>query len=121
MSLRLTERQLAAIKGGKPVPQARRGEVACDILAVMLNAKGIAFTREYRFCAGRRFRFDFALHIHRLAVEVDGQVHRIENRYNADREKFNLAMMLRWRVLHVTPFEVRNGSALDLILKVIAS
>src|SRR5262245_51369540 len=118
MSLRLTERQLAAVRSGKKPPAARRGEAACDILAFLLTEARIAFTREHRFCAGRKFRFDFALHIPRLAVEVDGAVHRIQNRFDSDREKMNLAVLLRWRVVHVTPAEVRSGAALALIQRV---
>lgn len=122
MSLRLTISQYAALRSGKkPRSGSGRGERWADALALQLDHAGIAYTREYRFCPPRRFRFDFALNLYRIAVEVDGAVHRIANRFAEDREKMNLAMLARWRVVHVTPREVRTGEALDLIRRVIAS
>lgn len=76
---------------------------------------GSRFVREYRFESDRRYRFDFACVPERLAVEIDGAVHRIKKRFHADLEKGQLALIGRWRVLHVSPAQVRDGSALTLV------
>lgn len=66
--------------------------------------------------AGRGWRFDLSWgEPFMLAVEVDGMVHRIKARFLADIEKGREAMRLGWKVLRVTPEEVRSGAALDLV------
>ena len=117
--MRMTEAQFAALKGGKRIPARRRGEAACDLFAAQLEREGIAFTREHKFLARRRFRFDFALHIPRIAVEIDGGVHVVRKQWRADREKGNLATAAGWRVLHFRPDQVRSGEALDLLTLVL--
>src|SRR5262245_1384575 len=91
-----------------------RGKKWEDLFAAQLDAQGIRYVREYRFLPGRRFRFDFALEpLYRsIAVEVDGVVHRIKAQFQRDREKHNLALIAGWRVLHVSPDDVRSGKAL---------
>lgn len=117
--MRLTEAQYAALIGRKPVPKARVGEQWCDRFAAQLRANGIGFVREFRFCYPRRFRFDFSLVDRKLAVEIDGGVHRIESRFRSDREKFNLALKMGWRVLRFSPAEVRSGHAIAFLKSVI--
>ena len=69
---------------------------------------------EYAFAEeiGRKWRFDFAWPKLKVALEVDGQVHRIDGRWRSDMHKFNVAMFLGWDVLHVRPEDVRCGRAL---------
>lgn len=115
MALRLTEAQYRAIKLGRRPPRAFLGKRSEDALAAQFDAERIAYVREYRFLADRKFRLDFAIDTgRRLAVEVDGQVHRIRGRFQSDREKMNLALFTGWRVLHVGPEQVRSGAALAL-------
>jgi very-short-patch-repair endonuclease len=72
--------------------------------------------REHRFMTGRRFAFDFAWPPPiKLAVEIDGGVHRIRGRWLADIEKFRAATILGWQVLHFRPAEVESGMAIDVI------
>ena len=70
--------------------------------------------REFRFCHGRKFAFDFAWPALLVAVEVDGGNHmaRIVNGrpvavgrhvQDSDYEKLNIAAALGWRVLRFTP------------------
>jgi len=85
-----------------------------DAFAAQMHAAGIDYVREFQFVVGRRFRFDFAFPSRLLAVEIDGAVHRIRNRFTSDREKGNFAVLGGWRVLHFAPAQVKDGSALSL-------
>jgi very-short-patch-repair endonuclease len=114
MTLRLTEEQYRALKAKKKIPKASGSRWESQ-LAAQLDAAGITYARELRFLRERKFRFDFAFPGPRVAVEIDGVVHRTAKRFASDREKLNLAMLAGWRVLHVTSANVRDGRALALI------
>lgn len=113
--MRLSPDQHRALVSGASIarePHGRRWEV---MLAAQLEGAGIAFEREYRFVPARRFRFDFRIGTD-LAVEIDGAVHRIRARFASDIDKQQLALLHGWRVLRVSPMQVRSGAALRLIL-----
>lgn len=57
--------------------------------------------REYIFFPGRKWRFDYAWPNNKIAVEADGQVHRISGRWTRDVEKHNAAQMTGWTVYRV--------------------
>ncbi|OFX05203.1 MAG: hypothetical protein A3E78_09205 [Alphaproteobacteria bacterium RIFCSPHIGHO2_12_FULL_63_12] len=62
---------------------------------------------EYRFCTGRKWRFDFALVGLKIALEVEGGVwsggrHTRGAGYESDCEKYNAATAMGWRVLRFT-------------------
>ena len=76
--------------------------------------------REYRFHPSRRWRFDFAWPIYKVAVEVDGGIysrgrHVRGSGFERDAEKRNAAVIAGWRVLHFTPRMVRSGTAVQTI------
>lgn len=71
--------------------------------------------REYAFDAARGWRFDFAWPKLHFAVEVDGEVHRIRERFHSDIHKGARALMLGWAVLHVSGREVRSGEAIQWV------
>lgn len=63
---------------------------------------------EYRFHPHRRWRFDYAWPIYRVAVEIEGGVwtqgrHTRGAGYLADLAKYNSAALLGWLVLRYTP------------------
>ena len=73
-----------------------------------------------RFHPTRRWRFDLAWPRHLLALEIDGGVwtqgrHVRGDGFIRDLEKMNEAQLAGWRVLRVTPDQVKDGSALGLI------
>jgi len=75
---------------------------------------------QYRFCGGRRWRFDFAWPALRLAVEVEGGLwirgrHTHPKGFEADCEKYNTAALFGWRVLRFVPDQVHDGRALATI------
>ena len=67
------------------------------------------YEREYRFHATRKWRFDFAWPVCKVAVEVDGgrwQAGGGRHGSDSDREKINAAVELGWRVLRYSPQQV---------------
>lgn len=77
---------------------------------------------EYRFDPKRRWRFDFAWPEERLAVEIEGGVwsdgrHTRGNGFTKDCEKYNEATLAGWRVLRVTGEQIRDGSAVNWIMR----
>ena len=76
--------------------------------------------REYRFCPGRRFRFDWAWVRERVALELEGGIwtggrHTRPRGYERDCEKYSLAAILGWRVIRATPAMVEDGRAVTLL------
>lgn len=112
--LRLSPTQFAALQRGERPKRERRGKRTEDMLAAQLAAAGIAFEREYRFDLDRRFRFDFRIGVD-FAVEIEGGVHGLKRQFRSDLGKHALALLHGWRVLRVSPEQVRTGEALALI------
>lgn len=67
---------------------------------------------EYRFDFVRKWRFDFCWPDIKLALEVEGSVHRIKGRFKSDIEKYAMAQMAGWTVLRVARAQIKNGQAI---------
>lgn len=96
----------------------RLGTVSEELLARQFAEAGIPATREFRFHPSRRWRFDFSIDDHYLAVEIDGgQYAHAGGRHagDPDREKLAEAAILGWRVIRASPKQVRSGQALEWI------
>lgn len=85
-------------------------------------------TRHYRFAKalGRRFEADFAWPKERVLVEVQGGIwrkyggaHSRPDHIERDIEKQQCALMLGYRLLPVTPQDVRSGRALEMIQQLV--
>lgn len=72
--------------------------------------------REYRFMDNRDFRLDYAWPQKKLAVEVNGMVHRIKERFLRDTEKVAYALIHGWIVLPVSGDDVRSGRGASWLL-----
>lgn len=84
-----------------------------ETLALHIRAEKLpAPQREYVFAPPRRWRIDFAWPELRLAVEVDGEAHRIHERFHADFEKHARLVLDGWTLLRVGGREVRSGKAI---------
>lgn len=76
---------------------------------------------EHRFMSERRFRFDLAWPQKMVALEVDGGSwvggrHVTPTGFENDCEKQSLAAAWGYRVLHVTPRQIKDGKALTWLL-----
>ncbi len=76
--------------------------------------------RELVFAPPRKWRFDFAWPISKVAVEIHGGVwsngrHTRGSGYSKDLEKMNVAQKLGWRVFQFTKKELDDGSAISLV------
>lgn len=69
--------------------------------------------REHPYLIGSRHRLDFAWPDRKIGVEVQGQVHRIKGRFQADIEKRARGLLQGWRILEVSGKEVRSGQAIE--------
>jgi|SRR5690625_845056 len=79
---------------------------------------------EYRFHDTRRWRFDFAIPKHKIAIEKEGGVwtrgrHTRGKGYINDMEKYNNATALGWKVLRFTPDQMLKKETLDIIKKTV--
>lgn len=68
----------------------------------------------------RKWALDFAFVEHKLALEVEGGYavggrHTSAKGFIGDQEKYNTLALLGWRLLRVTPRDVRSGAALSLV------
>ena len=78
--------------------------------------------REYRFHPERKWRFDFAWPVAKVAVEVEGGLwvqgrHNRAQGYERDLEKYNEAALLGWLVLRVSARHIHSGKALEWLEK----
>ena len=80
-----------------------------ESMAFQIRAAGLsAPTREFSFLPGRKYRADFAWPGAMLLLEVEGGGF-VGGRHNtgvglrADCEKYNLAVILGWKVLRYVP------------------
>lgn len=95
-----------------------------EAFAFQCKALGLTPVREFSFHPTRKWRFDFAFPLAKVAVEIDGAVwsggrHTRGSGYVADAEKFNEALVLGWQVIRVVPQHVAGGEALSWTLKLL--
>jgi very-short-patch-repair endonuclease len=92
-----------------------------DLLEQHIRLSGLPKpAREFRFHPKRRWRFDFAWPLYKVAAEVDGGIycrgrHVRGAGFEKDAEKRNAAVLVGWRVLHFTPRQVKSGNAVRMI------
>jgi len=105
-------------------PHLKRFDYA-DTLHQQVRALRLpACEREYRFDPVRKWRFDLCWPARKLAVECDGgQWKPGGGRHGTgkDFEKMNAAQLAGWRVLHFTGTQIRQGYAIGVLEKELAS
>lgn len=105
-----------------------------------LTCLKVEVEKEYRFDRTRRWRFDYAIPEHRVAIEVEGAAfkrttfkdkktgqevtvqggrHNIGKGYIKDMEKYNTATVSGWKVLRVTPSALLTSGTIEMIKKAI--
>lgn len=104
--------------------------------AVCKAVLGQSVVAEHVFFPGRKWRFDYAIIEHKIAIEVEGATykkttfkskktgenitvmggrHNIGEGYLNDMEKYNAAAMIGWRVFRVTPAGLLKSKTLDML------
>ena len=76
--------------------------------------------KEYKFHPKRRWRFDYAIPEHKIALEVEGGVwsqgrHTRPQGFLNDIEKYNTAGLMGWRVFRTTPESLYKTATLKMI------
>lgn len=76
--------------------------------------------KEFRFHPVRKWRFDYALPEHKIALEVEGGVwtggrHTSSVGFLNDMEKYNTATLMGWRVFRTTPEDLYKKKTLDML------
>ena len=119
-----TARQPKAIPEKASPAKAKTGPKGSKIeemLAEQIAAAGLPVpVREFKHIPGRRYRLDFAWPDRMIGVEVQGMVHRIKKRFEADIEKRALGMLAGWRIMEVSGASIRNGQAVKWIGEMLA-
>ena len=94
-----------------------------ELFALQLKASKIPFQREFKFHPTRKWQFDFIVagNGENIAVEIQGfGRHQRFIGYQNDCERQAEALMLGWRVLQVTPAQVKSGQALKWLITLLA-
>ena len=76
--------------------------------------------KEIKFHPVRKWRFDYAVPEHKIALEVEGGVwtggrHTSPKGFLGDIEKYNTATLMGWRVFRTTPDDLYKKKTLDLM------
>jgi len=80
---------------------------------------------EYRFCPGRKWRFDICFPEQMVAVEVNGGIfsqgrHTRGAALLLEYEKLSKAAALGWRVIFTTPDQLMTKATVDIIREALA-
>ena len=105
--------------------QTKNSPKITDLFTNIVKADlGEECVKEYKFHPTRRWRFDYALPQHKIALEVEGGVwtggrHIRPQGFLGDIEKYNTAALMGWRVFRTTPDELIRTSTLNLLKQAI--
>lgn len=121
MSTEAFERHQARVKGVAArecpeQPKVKRVSLLEEEFARQLAASGLPpMVREHRPIPGRKFRLDFAYpEPMKIAVECEGRVHRIKERWLADLEQTE-----GWLVLYVCREQIFGGEATKWLKRIL--
>ena len=92
---------------------------------IMAELPGVEVVKEYLFYPVRKWRVDYAIPKHKVAIEIDGAVwtmgrHNRPEGYINDMEKLNTAASMGWLVLRFTTDDRLKGTTLKLIKETIS-
>lgn len=95
------------------LPQGSKHEV--KFMQIWGWLGGPELTREFRFYASRRWRFDFCHKPTMVAVEIEGFGHNKMNRYTSDIDKYNQAAIDGWKLYRLTPNLITVNKLTEII------
>lgn len=92
--------------------------------SICKSVLGVECVKEYRFHTQRKWRFDYAMPDHKIALEVEGGVwscgrHTRPQGFLGDVEKYNTATLMGWRVFRTTPSNLYRTDTLNLLKQAI--
>lgn len=108
-------------KIAKSKAQAPTTDLFCKVIKSTLK---VDVVMEFRFHPVRRWRFDYCIPSHLIAIEVEGGVwtqgrHTRPKGFLGDVEKYNTATALGYRVFRVTPDKLLKTETFDLVASAI--
>lgn len=109
------------IKKTKKSRQTANKSQIRDVFTVICKTDlGVECVKEYKFYPERRWRFDFAIPEHKIALEVEGGVwtqgrHTRPQGFLGDIEKYNTATLMGWRVFRTTPTNLYRTATINLL------
>ena len=106
--------------------KAKQNLIDEEFIKDLKNNFNAEVVTEYRFHPVRRWRFDFAIPGHMIAIEKEGGVwtrgrHTRGKGYIGDMEKYNNATALGWRVLRFTPDQMLRAETMEIIKRTLHS
>lgn len=108
------------------VKNIERNEQKHPFKTYLQNELNINVWIEYEFTAERKFRIDFAIPKHKIAIEIDGGIfmrgrsgHSSGTGIKRDQEKTTLLSVYGWRVMRITPDEQFKTKTLETIKRMI--
>jgi len=104
----------------KQLGSRKSGLEAIMLIQLKAHELQIGCQLEYLFHDGRRWRFDFAWHIEKLALEIEGGTwsggrHTRGKGFENDCEKYNTAAIHGWTILRCTRDMVLDGRAINFV------
>lgn len=113
------------IKKQKKSRQTGNSSQIRDVFTVICKTDlGVECVKEYKFHPERKWRFDYAVPEHKIALEVEGGVwtsgrHTRPQGFLGDIEKYNTATLMGWRVFRTTPTELYRTATINLLKEAI--
>ena len=107
-------------------PQSGKSQKTTDLFTVLCRSDlNVECVKEFKFHPKRRWRFDYAIPEHRIALEVEGGVwtggrHTRPQGFLGDIEKYNTATLMGWRVFRTTPDDLLRTATLNLLKQAIS-
>ena len=107
--------------------KATAPQASSDLFTVLCRSDlGVECVKEYRFHSTRKWRFDYAIPEHKIAIEVEGGVwtggrHTSPKGFLGDMEKYNTATVMGWRVLRTTPEDLLARATFLMIRRTIVA
>lgn len=92
-----------------------------DVFTIICKTDlNVECVKEYRFYKARKWRFDYALPLYKIAIEVEGGVwtqgrHTRPQGFLSDMQKYNTAALLGWRVFRTTPDKLVSNDTILLL------
>ena len=101
--------------------QKPRKQPKTDIFTIICkNDLRVECVKEFKFHPTRKWRFDYAIPEHKIALEVEGGVwtggrHTSSTGFLKDMEKYNTATSMGWRVFRTTPNDLYKSETLNML------